>query len=59
MRKVSLKLPFLSIYMGHVSITSTQYYLKWTEPLADAASERFAKHCARLVQPRQNPGGDR
>ena len=55
---VQAKLPLLSIYMGHVSITSTQYYLKWTEPLANAASERFAKHCAHLVQPLQIPGGE-
>lgn len=53
------KLPLLAIYMGHVSIVSTQYYLKLTEPLAHAASERFANRCARLIEPLQTPGGDR
>ena len=56
---VQAKLPSLSIYMGHVSIASTQYYLKLTEPLANAAGERFAKRCARLIEPLQIPGGDR
>jgi integrase len=42
--EVQAKLPFLSIYMGHVSIASTQYYLHFVEPLAEAASKRFAQH---------------
>lgn len=41
---VQNKLPLLSAYMGHVSIASTQYYLRFVEPLASAASERFAQH---------------
>lgn len=53
------KLPLLATYMGHVSIVSTQYYLTLTEPLAHAASERFANRCARLIEPFQTPGGDR
>jgi integrase/recombinase XerD len=55
---VQAKLPSLSIYMGHVSIASTQYYLKLTEPLANAASERFASHCASLIKPLSTCGGD-
>jgi len=43
------KLPFLSAFMGHVSIESTQYYLHFVEPLAEAASKRFADHCGALV----------
>lgn len=48
---VQAKLPILAIYMGHVSIVSTQYYLRLIEPLAAVASERFARHCAGLVMP--------
>lgn len=48
---VQAKLPLLATYMGHVSIVSTQYYLKLTEPLVSAASERFAKRYASLIVP--------
>jgi integrase len=48
---VHAKLPALATYMGHVSIVSTQYYLHLVEPLATAASERFARYCAGLVRP--------
>ena len=47
--EVQAKLPFLSMYMGHVSIASTQYYLHFVEPLAQAASERFAHHYGDLL----------
>jgi len=43
------KLPFLSAFMGHVSIESTRYYLHFVDPLAEAASKRFADHCGSLV----------
>ena len=46
---VQAKLPFLAAYMGHVSIVSTAYYLQFVEPLAAAASARFADHCGALV----------
>jgi integrase len=46
---VQSKLPFLAAYMGHVSIASTQYYLPFVETLAQAASERFARHCGKLI----------
>ena len=46
---VQAKLPLLSTYMGHVCIASTQYYLRLVEPLAGAASERFAQHCGSLI----------
>jgi hypothetical protein len=39
----------LATYMGHVSIVSTAYYLQFVEPLAAAASARFAKHCGSLI----------
>lgn len=34
-------LPKLAMYMGHVSIESTAYYLRWMPELAQAASDRF------------------
>ena len=42
---VQAKLPLLATTMGHVSIASTAYYLSFLEPVAQAASERFAHHC--------------
>ena len=48
---VHAKLPLLSTYMGHVSIASTQYYLRFVEPLASAASARFAQHYGALLTP--------
>ena len=46
---VQTKLPLLATYMGHVSIVSTQYYLAFIEPLAQAASARFDQRYGRLV----------
>lgn len=46
---VQARLPALATYMGHVSIVSTQYYLRFVEELAGCASERFARLCADLV----------
>lgn len=42
---VQAKLPVLATAMGHVSIKSTAYYLPFLEPIAQAASERFTRHC--------------
>ena len=38
---VQSNLPKLAMYMGHVSIVSTAYYLKLIPALAEAASQRF------------------
>lgn len=54
---VQAKLPFLSAFMGHVSIDSTRYYLHFVEPLAEAASKRFADHCGALVVVEPVSGG--
>jgi hypothetical protein len=35
--------------MGHVSIASTAYYLAFLEPVAAAASARFARHCRQIL----------
>jgi integrase/recombinase XerD len=45
---VQAKLPALATSMGHVSVVSTAYYLALLEPVAQAASDRFARHCAGL-----------
>ena len=55
---VQAKLPLLATYMGHVNIASTQYYLKFTEPLANSASERFASRYASMIVPIPVLGGD-
>jgi integrase len=56
---VQAKLPALATSMGHVSIASTAYYLAFLEPLAQAASERFARHCSHLLPPIPGEGGGR
>jgi integrase len=45
---VQAKLPALATSMGHVSVVSTAYYLALLEPVSQAASDRFARHCAGL-----------
>lgn len=56
---VQAKLPFLAAYMGHVSIASTAYYLQFVEPLAAAASARFADQCGDLITGPAGAGGAR
>jgi integrase/recombinase XerD len=56
---VQAKLPLLATYMGHVSIASTEYYLKFVEPLGVSASERFARHCVGLVTTQVSVGEGR
>jgi integrase len=46
---VQSKLPFLAAYLGHVSIMSTYYYLRFVEPLRTVANRRFAASYAGLV----------
>ena len=47
---VQSNLPKLAMYMGHVSIVSTAYYLQWMPDLAEAASHRFARHFGYLIR---------
>lgn len=56
---VQAKLPILATAMGHVSITSTAYYLPFLEPVAQAASERFARHCRSTIPTGSSAGGER
>lgn len=49
-RDVQSELPKLSMYMGHVSIASTTYYLRFTPAVVALASQRFASACAELIE---------
>ena len=46
---VQSNLPKLAMYMGHVSIVSTAYYLKWIPDIAIAASNRFEARFGHLI----------
>jgi integrase/recombinase XerD len=46
---VQAKLPHLAMYMGHVSIASTAYYLKLIPEVAEMASARFEAHYGHLI----------
>ena len=46
---VQAQLPKLAMYMGHVSIESTAYYLRWTDEIAALASKRFEQHFASTI----------
>lgn len=47
---VQSRLPHLALYMGHVSIVSTAYYLRWVPSLAALASDRFERRFGHLLQ---------
>ena len=47
---VQANLPRLAMYMGHVSIASTAYYLRFVPALAGLASERFERRFGDLVK---------
>lgn len=47
---VQAKLPQLSMYLGHVSIVSTAYYLHFVPAIAGAAHRRFARYFGTLAQ---------
>ena len=42
-------LPKLALYMGHVSIVSTAYYLQWIPEIALEASRLFEAHSGHLI----------
>ncbi|WP_157271509.1 tyrosine-type recombinase/integrase [Azohydromonas aeria] len=52
---VQSQLPKLAMYMGHVSIVSTAYYLRWIPELAQAASDRFESRFGALLQAQEAP----
>jgi hypothetical protein len=43
---IHARLPWLSAYMGHVSILGTEVYLHATPQLLQFASDRFARRVA-------------
>ncbi len=47
---VQSRLPHLALYMGHVSIVSTAYYLHWVPSLARVASDLFERRFGHLLQ---------
>ena len=49
-RDVQSELPKLAMYMGHVSIASTTYYLRFMPAVVTLASERFASECGALIE---------
>ena len=51
---VQAQLPKLSIYMGHVSIVSTAYYLHWIPDIATAANDRFEARWGKLLNGEQS-----
>jgi len=55
---VQAKLPYLTAYMGHVSVLSTYYYLRFIEPLAALASASFGAHYGALIQETERRADD-
>lgn len=47
---VQAELPKLAMYMGHVSIASTAYYLRFMPAVVALAGKRFSDACADLIQ---------
>jgi integrase/recombinase XerD len=54
---VQSRLPALATYLGHSSVVSTQYYLRFLKTTAEAASERFHNHAALWLPPSVLEGG--
>ncbi|CAN7710407.1 tyrosine-type recombinase/integrase [Variovorax sp. LjRoot178] len=50
---VQTNLPKLALYMGHVSIASTAYYLRWMPAVMVHAAERFARSCEAVIDREQ------
>jgi integrase/recombinase XerD len=46
---VQTELPKLALYMGHVSIVSTAYYLRFVPEIAALASQRFGERFSHLI----------
>jgi integrase len=47
---VQSNLPKLALYMGHVSIVSTAYYLRWMPAVVSQASTRFERSHAGMIE---------
>jgi integrase/recombinase XerD len=46
---VQTELPKLALYMGHVSVVSTAYYLRFVPEIAALASKRFGQRFSHLI----------
>jgi integrase/recombinase XerD len=46
---VQVNLPKLALYMGHVSIVSTAYYLRWMPVVIEHAGKRFERSFGALI----------
>ena len=46
---VQVNLPKLALCMGHISIVSTAWYLRWMPEVIEEASERFEQSCGTLI----------
>ena len=44
--QLAAKLPLLSTYLGHTTLTGTEVYLQATAELLEEAGQRFHRHCA-------------
>jgi hypothetical protein len=47
---VQTHLPKIALYMGHVSIVSTAYYLHFIPEIATLASGRFERRFSHLIE---------
>jgi integrase len=47
---VQVNLPKLALFMGHVSIVSTAYYLRWMPAVIAQASQRFERSYAGVLE---------
>ena len=47
---VQTHLPRLALYMGHVNVVSTAYYLRFIPEVAQLASERFGRRFSHLIE---------
>jgi len=48
------KLPILATYMGHVNLSSTQYYLRITEDLLSEVSGRYQARFGNIIEERRS-----
>jgi hypothetical protein len=49
-RDVQSELPKLALFMGHVSIASTAYYLRFMPAVVALASKRFESACGEILK---------
>jgi len=49
---LNAKLPLLATYLGHVNLSSSQYYLRLTEDLLSAVTSRYQARFGNLIEER-------